>query len=657
MRGRLSKAGRVAVIRTARSAGALIFALWIGGLLVSCSKNSEGQSEANEDASSPVLNSDASSLRFGASDSENDEPSSVTPTYVPPAKTAYGFVSYWGDEFKPLDDGYRIMHSLGASWSQAEGANMASKAATWGTVEPTPGQYDLSSLAWLEDARDHDMEVLLTINTGHDNPDEANYSPYVTCADLGYPVYSSTNCVPNDFNQWYQFVYAVVQHLDGNHGAPRVVHFQSMNEVGGLNFYHGTKEEIYGGDETGVIHRNDGKGDTELPAAWIPVAYTATHDANPEAKFIAGACTDGQGYPWANLYEAYQSGVTGTDLVDLAASYHIFLSAQQIVGNFDDFDSKKRQGAMCVHSFAYPEYYDIYATHWYHPTTHFGFAKAMEYVVARIGGQKPVWVTGTGIFRGTDLLTLFPSERDTILNFFKSATGAYAAGVSWFDINFFADSVAIKNIGLYTAPSYYKRYPVADAFSLLARIFPTPDVFSLVGKHAPEQDVILYEFHIEREDIGAEGWVAIGWCLDETPKNLLSSYDNPDCPKAIDVSEVLEIPPDTEIALYDMEGNLVHGGCTKDPSITFDEAPFLISWGQSRDGDCIPEVTDNCPSVANEDQLDDSEEGEIIIGTENSAIDAPDGIGYACDNCPTISNRDQSDADDDGIGDACESSN
>ncbi len=611
-------------------------------LLISCSEDAtSGEDDHREDGGL-------------SQDQDGADLDSDTSPYVPPGRTAYGFVSYWGDEWKPVDDGYAIMHSLGVSWVQSEGANMTATAATWGTVEPEPGKYDFSSLDWIKDADVADMEVLLTINTGHDNPEEAHYSPYVTCADLDYPVYSSCNCVPNDFNHWYQFVYAVVKHLDGNHGAPRVTHFQSMNEVGGRNFYHGSKEELYGGGATVVIQRNDGKGDKELPAAWIPVAYTATHDANPLAKFVAGACTDGGGYPWANFYEAHKSGITDVELNALADSYHVPLSASQIIANFDDFDTNQRQGAMCVQSFAYPEYYDIYATHWYHPATYFGFNRAMKYVVERIGEKKPVWVTGTGLFRGTDLLTLLPSARDTAMNFFKSATGAYAAGVSWFDLNFFADTLLIKNTGLYTAPSYGKRYPVADAFSLLARIFPTPDVFFFVGKHAPKRDVVLYQFLIQRKDLSAEGNVAMGWCLDETPKNLLSSYHNPDCPKAIDITESIPIPKGTEIAVYDMVGNLIHGGCTTSPSITFDEEPFLIAWGDSRDGDCIPDVVDNCPTVANEDQLDDGDEGEIIVGKENRSIDAPDSIGYACDNCPTISNWDQADADNNGIGDACE---
>lgn len=61
------------------------------------------------------------------------------------------------------------------------------------------------------------------------------------------------------------------------------------------------------------------------------------------------------------------------------------------------------------------------------------------------------------------------------------------------------------------------------------------------------------------------------------------------------------------------------------------------------DGDGIPNVSDNCPTVYNP-------------GQEPSACADSDGDGTidVYDNCPTVPNSDQSDTDEDGIGDACD---
>ncbi|BES90299.1 thrombospondin 2 3 4 5 [Nesidiocoris tenuis] len=60
------------------------------------------------------------------------------------------------------------------------------------------------------------------------------------------------------------------------------------------------------------------------------------------------------------------------------------------------------------------------------------------------------------------------------------------------------------------------------------------------------------------------------------------------------------------------------------------------------DNDGILNTPDNCPLVANPDQLDTDQDGA-------------DKKGDACDNCPTVPNMDQDDIDKDGIGDACDS--
>jgi len=56
------------------------------------------------------------------------------------------------------------------------------------------------------------------------------------------------------------------------------------------------------------------------------------------------------------------------------------------------------------------------------------------------------------------------------------------------------------------------------------------------------------------------------------------------------------------------------------------------------DSDGVPNLTDNCPLIANPDQLDND----------------GDGTGDACDNCVSVANADQRDVDGDGIGDRCD---
>lgn len=74
------------------------------------------------------------------------------------------------------------------------------------------------------------------------------------------------------------------------------------------------------------------------------------------------------------------------------------------------------------------------------------------------------------------------------------------------------------------------------------------------------------------------------------------------------------------------------------------------------DNDGVPDETDNCPNVANPDQLDTDSDGlgdaceEIVPPADTDG----DGIVNGTDNCPTVTNPDQKDTDADGVGDACE---
>ncbi len=69
------------------------------------------------------------------------------------------------------------------------------------------------------------------------------------------------------------------------------------------------------------------------------------------------------------------------------------------------------------------------------------------------------------------------------------------------------------------------------------------------------------------------------------------------------------------------------------------------------DGDSITDNIDNCPNVANQDQLDTDSDG---VGNVCDTDDDGDGVSDADDNCPLIANPNQEDADSNGVGDACD---
>ena len=70
------------------------------------------------------------------------------------------------------------------------------------------------------------------------------------------------------------------------------------------------------------------------------------------------------------------------------------------------------------------------------------------------------------------------------------------------------------------------------------------------------------------------------------------------------------------------------------------------------DGDGVPDASDNCPGKANEDQKDSDKDG-IGDACQPPADGDGDGVPDADDNCPAVVNKDQQDSDKDGIGDAC----
>ena len=84
-----------------------------------------------------------------------------------------------------------------------------------------------------------------------------------------------------------------------------------------------------------------------------------------------------------------------------------------------------------------------------------------------------------------------------------------------------------------------------------------------------------------------------------------------------------------------------------------DEATFQAEWvsvNVDTDNDSIEDVEDNCPFIANTDQLDSDTDD---IGDVCDLDDDNDGVLDSLDNCPLIVNSGQEDYNNNGVGDAC----
>jgi extracellular elastinolytic metalloproteinase len=77
----------------------------------------------------------------------------------------------------------------------------------------------------------------------------------------------------------------------------------------------------------------------------------------------------------------------------------------------------------------------------------------------------------------------------------------------------------------------------------------------------------------------------------------------------------------------------------------------FLAPGQDLDGDGRSLASDNCPSIANADQVDGDGDG---MGDACDTDDDADGMIDAQDNCRLAANPGQADVDADGLGDACD---
>lgn len=108
-------------------------------------------------------------------------------------------------------------------------------------------------------------------------------------------------------------------------------------------------------------------------------------------------------------------------------------------------------------------------------------------------------------------------------------------------------------------------------------------------------------------------------------------------------------PDRSSLAVVGEAGNLVSA---KDvlavgASVAQNNPGYIIA---DVDNDGVPDIRDNCVSVANSDQQD------LNNNSRGDACDDfdQDGIANTIDNCPDSPNRNQKDTDSDGLGDVCD---
>ena len=88
----------------------------------------------------------------------------------------------------------------------------------------------------------------------------------------------------------------------------------------------------------------------------------------------------------------------------------------------------------------------------------------------------------------------------------------------------------------------------------------------------------------------------------------------------------------------------------------------LHQCGSDTDGDGVNDSVDNCVSVSNPTQADCDNDGiGDACDTSNASCQGGDedgdGVVNSLDNCPLSNNSSQADCDEDGIGDACDTLN
>ena len=234
----------------------------------------------------------------------------------------------------------------------------------------------------------------------------------------------------------------------------------------------------------------------------------------------------------------------------------------------------------------------------------------MAYIGDQFRGIKPAWVNGTGLWGN-----LYTEEQEarSAYHLIQTLVGSYAAGMVGLTYTGISDAILLPSpvslIENRLDPDPPRAWhEAAGAFSMMARIFPEVRGHSSwrwrSSRTRPTTTWCCTPFTchgriLRPRDTRPSAGVSTRCPNRTTPSPSTTRTVR----KRLTSARYLDLPQGTDLAVYRYTGELATGGCTQDPFITFDEAPILIAWGDDTDGDCIPDVSDNCPVGFNPNRL------------------------------------------------------